>query len=79
MFYCDTPVIDNGSAYAQLFVGTKNLLTDVYGIKSDKQFVNSLEDNIRHMGEMDKLTSHSAQSEITNREKDILRALFIED
>ena len=34
--YCDTSAIDNGSTCAQLFVGTKNLLTDVYGMKSDK-------------------------------------------
>ena len=45
--YSDTPIIDNGSTSAQIFVGTKTLVTDVYRIKSDKQFVNTLEDNIR--------------------------------
>ena len=45
--HCDTPVIDNGSTCAQLFVGTKTLLTNVHGMKSEKQFVNSLEDDIR--------------------------------
>ena len=77
--YCDTPAVDDGSTCAQLFVGTKTLLTDVYGMKSDKQFVNSLEDNIRQRGAMDKLISDSTQSKISTRVKDILRALFIDD
>ena len=52
--------IDNGSACAQLFVGTKTIITDVYGMKSDEQFVNSLEDSIRQRGVMAKLMSDSA-------------------
>ena len=44
--YCDTSAIDDGSKCDQVFVGTKILLTDVYGMKSDKQFVNSLKYNI---------------------------------
>ena len=43
----DTPAIDDGSTSAQIFVSTKILVTDVYGIKSDKQFANILEDNIQ--------------------------------
>ena len=78
-FYSDTPAIDNGSTSAQIFVGTKTLLTDVYGMKSDKQFVNTLEDNIRKRGEMDKLISDRAQVEISKRVHDILRALCIDD
>ena len=45
--YCDAPAIDNDSKYPQVFVGTKNIASDVYSMKSDKEFVNSLEDNIR--------------------------------
>ena len=45
--YGDTPVIDDGSKCAQVFVYTKTLLTDVCLMKSDKQFANILEDNIR--------------------------------
>ena len=41
--YCNNPAIDNGSTFAQFFVGTKPLLTDVYVMKSYEQFVNSLE------------------------------------
>ena len=52
-------------------------MTDVYGMKMDKEFVNTLEDNIRKRGAMDKLISDQAQSEVSNWVKDILRALFI--
>ena len=58
--YCDTPAVDDGSKCAQLFEGTKTLVTNVYGMKSDKQCVNSLEDNIRQKGAIDKLMSDSA-------------------
>ena len=45
--YSNTPAIDDGSTSAQIFVGTKTLVTDIYGMKHDKEFVNTLEDNIR--------------------------------
>ena len=77
--YCDTPVIDDVSKCAQVFVGTKTLMSDVYGMKSDKKIVNSLEDSIRKREAMDKLMSDSAQSEISTRFKGILRAAFIDN
>ena len=43
----DTSAIDDGSTSTQIFVRTKTLVTDVYRIKLDKQFVNTLENNIR--------------------------------
>jgi hypothetical protein len=46
--YSNTPAIDCGITSAQLFVGTKTHTADVYPIKSDKQFVNTLLDNIHH-------------------------------
>ena len=52
-------------------------MCDAQGLKSPKQFVNSLEDNIRKRGAMDKLVSDRAQTEIGQRAQDILRALFI--
>ena len=70
--HSDTPAIDDGSTCMQLFVGTATLVTDVYRMKTDKQFVNTLEDNIRKLGAIDKLISDRAQSEISNRVKDIL-------
>ena len=42
----DTPAIDDGSMGAQLFIGTETLVTDAFGAKTDKQFVNHLEDTI---------------------------------
>jgi hypothetical protein len=46
--WSDTPAIDNGAKFAQLFVGRRLLVTDIYPMKTDKEFVNALEDNIRH-------------------------------
>jgi hypothetical protein len=42
----DTPAVDCGVASAQIFVGSESLVADVYGLKTDKEFVNTLEDNI---------------------------------
>jgi hypothetical protein len=77
--YSDTPAINGGETAAQIFVGTRSYVTDVEGMKSDKQFVNTLEDNIRRRGAPTKLISDRAQVEISNKVKDILRALCISD
>ena len=45
--FSDTPAIDDGSICAQIFVGHHSLVIDVYGMKTDKEYVNTLEDNIR--------------------------------
>jgi hypothetical protein len=63
-----------GITSAQLFVGTKTLTADVYPIKSDKQFVNTLLDNITQCGTPTKLISNRAQVEISER---VLRPLHI--
>jgi len=75
--YLDMLLINDGSMSAQIFVGTESLLTDCFGMKTDKQFVNTLEDNIRQWGAPTKLISDSAQVEISNKVQDILRALCI--
>ena len=62
---------------AQVFVGRDTLVADAYPMKSGKQFVNTLEDNIRRRGAMDKLLSDSAKTEISNKVMDILRAYHI--
>src|SRR5687768_3611797 len=59
--YADTPAIGNGATTAQFFVGTKSLVCDVYPMKTDKQFVNVLLDNIRCRRAMTKLISDRAQ------------------
>ena len=72
--YANTPAIDDGSTCAQLFFGTKTYVTEVYGMKTDCQFINTLEDTIHSYGAMDKLVSDRAQVEISKRVQDILRA-----
>ena len=77
--YADTPALGNGATAAQFFVGTDSLVCDVYPLKTDKQFVNVLLDNIRRRGAMTKLISDRAQVEISNKVQDILRNLMIAD
>jgi hypothetical protein len=60
-----------------LLAVTHSSLTLLLGMSTDKQFVNTLEDNIRYRGAMDKLISDQAQLEISNRAKDLLRAMAI--
>lgn len=78
-FYAETPAICGGDKMAQLFVGRKSLFISVHGMSTEKEFVNTLEDEIRKRGAMDKLISDSAEVEISARVKDILRALCIDD
>ena len=75
--FSDTPAVDSGVKQAQEFVGRDTLVADAYPMKSGKQFVNTLEDNIRRQGAMDKLLSDSAKTEISNKVMDILRAYHI--
>jgi hypothetical protein len=79
IIYSDVTAVDDGSKYAQFFVSRETLVCDFYGMKSNKQFVNTLEDNIRRRVAMDKLTSDRATTEISNKVQDILHALFIDD
>jgi hypothetical protein len=75
--YADVPAVDDGATAAVLFVGTDTLVTDIYGVKNDREFVNTLEDNIRQRGAPNKLVSDRAQVEVSNKVQDILRTLFI--
>ena len=75
--FSDTPAVDSGVKQAQVFVGRDTLVADAYPMKSEKQFVNTLEDIIRRRGAMDKLLSDSAKTEISNKVMDILRAYHI--
>ena len=71
--FSDTPAIDSSVTMAPIFVGKDFLVSDVYPMQSSKQFVNTLEDNIRFRGAMSKLISDYAQVEISNKVEDILR------
>ena len=68
-----TPAIGSGVTTAQMSVGKDTLVSDVYPMQSSKQFVNTLEDNIRFRGAMSKLISDYAQVEISNKIQEILR------
>ena len=75
--FSDTSAVDSCVKQAQVFVGRDTLVADAYPMKCGKQFVNTLEDNIRRRGAMDKLLSDSAKTEISNKVMDILRAYHI--
>ena len=51
--FSDIPAVDSGVIQAQVFVGRDSFVADVCPVKSGKQFVNALEDNIRRRGAMD--------------------------
>ena len=65
--FSDTPAVDSGVKQAQVFVGRDTLLADTYSMEIGKHFVNTLEDNTRKSGAMDKLLSDYAKTEISNK------------
>ena len=67
--FSDTPAVGCGVTAAQIFVGRESLVADVYGLKTDKEFVNTLEDNICKRGATDKLISDCAKAEMSERVK----------
>ena len=58
---------------AQVFIGRKTYVTDVYGCKTDAEFAGILEENIREWGSMDCLISDGAKAETSAKVVDILR------
>jgi hypothetical protein len=70
--------MDGGLIAAVLLVGTDTRVTKIYGIKSDKQFVNTMEENFIQRGAPHKLISYSAQVTVCIRVQDILRIFCIE-
>ena len=77
--FSDTPAVDDGSTMAQFFCGHDTLVCDAYGIKSTKQFINTLSDNIRKWGAMDTLISDGGKYDISKGVTDLLQSLFIQD
>ena len=77
--FSDTPTVDHGSTMAQFFCGHDTLVCDAYGIKSTKQLINTLSDNIRKRGAMDTLISDGGKYEISKQVTDLLHSLFIQD
>ena len=77
MIQSNTPAIDGGETYVQIFVGMQTLITDVYGMKSPAQFPSTLSDNITKHGALTKLISDCAQVEISKCVQEILQTLYI--
>ena len=77
--FSGTPAVDSGVKQAQLFVGRDTQVADAYPMNSGKQFVNTLEDNVRRRGAMDKLLSHSAKTEISNKSWIFLRHIIFQN
>jgi hypothetical protein len=75
--YSDTPAIDGGETMAQLYIGHESLHADAYGMKTEKQFVNTLEDQILRRGAPTTLISDSAKVEKSDRAKGVLRGYGI--
>ena len=75
----DVPAVDTGGVKcAQVFIGRKTLVVDIYGMKTKSQFVNTLLDNIRRRGAMDCLISDHAAEAMSQRVLDVLRHLMID-
>jgi hypothetical protein len=77
--YSYVPAIYDGSTDAVIFVGVNTQVTDVYGIKMDKQFVNTLEDNIIQCGSPLKLISDRGQSIVINKVSKIFCTFCIDN
>ena len=77
--FSDTPAVDDGSTMAQFFCDHDTLVCDAYGIKSTKQFINTLSDNIRKWGAMDTLISDGGNYDISKGVTDFLHFLVIQD
>jgi len=73
----DYPAIGTGQTAAQVLIGRKTHVIDIFGVRTDAEFVNTLLDVIHKRGAMDHLISDLAAAELSTRIKDALRALVI--
>ena len=62
---------------AQFFLRKDTLLCDAYGIKIQKQFINTVYDDIKTRGAMDTIITDGGKYEISKKVADLLRSLFI--
>jgi hypothetical protein len=77
--FADTAAYGTACRLAQLFVGTKTFVTDIYPMKMESDFITTLQENIRKRGAMDLLISDRAQVEVSERVKELLRHYMIDD
>ena len=69
-----SPAINDGSTMTQFFVGRHTLVCDAYGIKSQKQFINTCYDNIKSRGAMYNIITDGGKYEISKKVADLLRS-----
>ena len=74
--FADVNALGRGIKEAQLFVGVDTLVTDVFPMKSQKQFAKTLMDVIILRGAPSLLISDGAQAETSAKVKEILRTLI---
>ncbi|KAL7578085.1 hypothetical protein ACA910_015018 [Epithemia clementina (nom. ined.)] len=77
--FFNTPAVDSGATMAQIFVGKKFLVADAHPLKSQKQFANTLAENICKRGAPSLLICNYAKNEISNQVLDILCAYSIKN
>ena len=75
--YANTPFIDCGHTRAQFYCGIDSQVCDVYGIKTDKQLINSFEYIIRQCRSMSRPISDEGQVETSGRVLDLLRTYVL--
>ena len=75
--FSDTPAIGSGAKMAQFYCGKDSLSCDVFGMQSEKELPNTLEDIIRERDAPNRLLSDMAKSEMSRRVLDFLRYYVI--
>jgi hypothetical protein len=70
-YFSDTPAIGGAVKMAQIFVGRKTLVTDVYPMNHEHQIPCTLEHNIKDRGAMETIISDGARAAIGPRIKSI--------
>ena len=58
--YSDISAVAPGATQARFFCGQQSHVCDIFEVKTDKQFFNTLKDTIRQRGAMDKVITDSA-------------------
>mgnify|MGYP003333632872 CR=1 FL=1 len=77
--WADVPGVDDGALGVQFFCGLDTLFCNVFRVRTDADFVSTLEDVIHKRGAMDVLVSNWARAEISKAVKRVLRHLCIDD
>lgn len=78
-FFSDVPAINGGEKVGQYFQGTTTKVRAVYGLKSEKQFLSALQDEIRKRGAPNRLITDRAKVETSEQTKRFLRSIIVGD